>query len=161
LAAPPWLAHALRAGRAHADLGSPVLDQAALAQLITSGAYDHHLRRMRRRYRARRDALVHALDQWLPAARVRGISAGVHLLLELPPGCQEADAAAAAAARGIAVDQVAPMRATPRGPPALVLGYTRLPEHHLTDAGQLLAHAVQAAEAPGRDRQRARRHSAP
>jgi GntR family transcriptional regulator/MocR family aminotransferase len=147
VAAPPWLTRALRAGRAHADLGSPVLDQAALAQLIASGSYDHHLRRMRRRYRARRDALVTALNRWLPAARVRGISAGLHLLLELPPGCAEADVAAAAAARGIAVDQVAPMTATPGGPPALVLGYARLPEHHLTDAGRLLAHAVHAAQA--------------
>jgi GntR family transcriptional regulator/MocR family aminotransferase len=90
---------------------------------------------------------VYALNQWLPAARVRGVSAGLHLLLELPPGCEEADVAAAAAARGIAVDQVAPMRAAPGGPPALVLGYARLPGHHLTDAGRLLAHAVHAAQA--------------
>jgi GntR family transcriptional regulator/MocR family aminotransferase len=89
VAAPPWLTRVLRLGRAHADLGSPVLDQAALAQLIASGSYDQHLRRMRRRYRARRDALVTALNRWLPAARVRGVSAGVHPLLELPPGCQE------------------------------------------------------------------------
>ena len=147
VAAPPWLAHALRLGRAHADLGSPVLDQAALARLIASGSYDHHLRRMRRRYRARRDALVNALNRWLPAARVRGVSAGVHLLIELPPGCEEAEVAAAAAARGIAVDQVAPMRAAPGGPPALVLGYARLPEQHLTGAARLLADAVHAAQA--------------
>jgi len=117
------------------------------ADLIASGSYDHHLRRMRRRYRARRDALVNALNRWLPAARVRGVSAGLHLLIELPPGCAEADVAAAAAARGIAVGQVAPMRAAPGGPPALVLGYARLPEQHLTDAARLLAHAVHAAQA--------------
>ena len=92
-------------------------------------------------------AVVNALNRWLPTARVRGVSAGLHLLIELPPGCAEADAAAAAAARGIAVDQVAPMRAAPGGPPALVLGYARLPEHHLTHAGQLLAHAVHDAQA--------------
>jgi GntR family transcriptional regulator / MocR family aminotransferase len=161
VAAPPRLAHALRLGRAHADLGSPVLDQAALAQLLASGSYDHHLRRMRRRYRARRDALVTALNRWLPAARVRGISAGLHLLLELPPGCAEADAAAAAAARGIAVDQVAPMRAAPGGPPALVLGYARLPEQHLTDAARLLAHAVHAAQPRAATPNGPGRHSAP
>ena len=41
-----------------ADNGSPTLDQLALARLIESGAYDRHLRQARRRYRARRDALV-------------------------------------------------------------------------------------------------------
>ena len=39
------------------------------------------------------------------------------------------------------------MRAAPGGPPDLVLGYARLPEHHLTHAGQLLAHAVHDAQA--------------
>src|SRR5215468_10265842 len=73
----------------------PTMPTAASA--ASSSSYDHHLRRMRRRYRARRDALVNALNRWLPTARVRGVSAGLHLLLELPPGCAEADAAAAAA----------------------------------------------------------------
>ena len=41
-----------------ADHGSPTLDQLALARLLESGAYDRHLRQARRRYRARRDALV-------------------------------------------------------------------------------------------------------
>jgi hypothetical protein len=42
---------------------------------------------------------------------------------------------------------MAPIGTALGGPPALVLGYARLPEHHLTDAGRLLAHAVHAAEA--------------
>ncbi|HEY3262393.1 MAG TPA: PLP-dependent aminotransferase family protein [Pseudonocardiaceae bacterium] len=145
IVAPPALAHAVRLGRAHDDLGSPVLDQAALARLITSGAYDRHLRRMRRRYRTRRDALVEALNRWLPAARVHGISAGLHLLIELPPACDEAAVVALAAARGVAVEPVASMRATAGGPPALVLGYARLSDHHLARAVRLLAEAVHGA----------------
>jgi len=49
LVAPPALAEAAQRARAVSDLGSPVIDQYALAQLIASGAYDRHLRHMRRR----------------------------------------------------------------------------------------------------------------
>ena len=49
-----------RGEKALADHGSPTLDQLALARMLESGAYDSHLRQARRRYRARRDALVRA-----------------------------------------------------------------------------------------------------
>ena len=45
------------ADKALTDRGSPGLDQLALAELIGSGRYDRHLRRMRRVYAARREAL--------------------------------------------------------------------------------------------------------
>ena len=59
-----------RARRALADHGCPTLDQLALARLLDSGAYDRHLRQARRRYRARRDALV--AGGRAPPARARG-----------------------------------------------------------------------------------------
>src|SRR5205085_11398236 len=49
-----------------ADHGAPTLEQLALARLIESGSYDRHLRQARRRYRARRDALIAALARHLP-----------------------------------------------------------------------------------------------
>ena len=55
---------------------APTLDQLALARLIESGAYDRHLRQARRRYRARRDALVAAVARHLPGARVTGRGGG-------------------------------------------------------------------------------------
>jgi hypothetical protein len=49
-------------GRRHrgviADRGSPALEQLALADLITRGEFDRHLRWMRPVYRRRRDALL-------------------------------------------------------------------------------------------------------
>ena len=42
--------------------GTAVLEQLALAELIGSGAYDRHVRRMRTRYRRRRDALLALLE---------------------------------------------------------------------------------------------------
>jgi GntR family transcriptional regulator / MocR family aminotransferase len=142
LVGPPALAEAARAARATSDLGSPVLDQYALAQLIASGAYDRQLRQLRRRYRVRRDALAAALARWLPGAVVHGVSAGIHLYVELPPDHDEAAVVQAAAERGVAVDGVAPMRIATAGPPALVLGFARLPEHRITEAIRLLAEAA-------------------
>jgi GntR family transcriptional regulator/MocR family aminotransferase len=47
-----------------------------------------------------------------------------------------------AAALGVAVEGVAPMRVAGPGRPAFVVGYARLPERRLTEAAGLLAAAV-------------------
>src|SRR5215831_8909535 len=69
--------------------GPPTLDQLALAAFIEGGELDRHLRSMRKRYRLRRDALVAALMTELPACRLSGIAAGLHLLLSLPAGADD------------------------------------------------------------------------
>ena len=62
-------------------------DQLALAEFMRSGQFSLHLRRMRRLYRQRRDALVAALEQHLgDVADVYGGSAGMHLALRLRDG---------------------------------------------------------------------------
>jgi GntR family transcriptional regulator / MocR family aminotransferase len=105
------------------DGGGPRLEELALADLIASGAFDRHVRVARAHYRDKRAALLDALASTLPAARVRGIAAGLHLLLELPEGCDEPSVVTACAAAGVRVQGLADFtRAHPR-PPALVLGY--------------------------------------
>lgn len=125
LVAPPDIAQSVRRARGELDLGSPVIDQYALARFIRTGGYDRHLRRMRREYRRRRDALVRALAEHLPALKVHGISAGLHLYAELPGGWDEPRVAAAARACGLTVDPVSS---------ALVIGFARLPEHRIAEA---------------------------
>ncbi|WP_433245325.1 PLP-dependent aminotransferase family protein [Streptosporangium sp. CA-135522] len=127
--APPGIAEVVRQARAAFDLGSPVLEQHTLADFIATGAYDRHLRRMRREYRARRDALVRALAEHLPEITVRGVSAGLHLFAELPGGWDEPSAARTAQSCGLAAEPVGPMRHA-AGPPALIMGFARLPVHH-------------------------------
>ncbi|MFI0351550.1 PLP-dependent aminotransferase family protein [Actinomadura sp. 9N407] len=142
---PPDLAEWLRTHRAHTDLGSPVLEQHALAHFIHSGGYDRHLRLMRRQYRTRRDALVRALQEHVPGAAIRGVSAGIHLYVELPRGCDESAVVAAAAQAGVAVAGATPMWSRERGPkalPALVLGYARTSETRLAEAARLLGEVV-------------------
>ncbi|KRC35994.1 PLP-dependent aminotransferase family protein [Acidovorax sp. Root219] len=65
-------------------------EQLALAEFITSGQFSLHLRRMRRLYRQRRDALVAALGEQLgDVATVHGGSAGMHLALRLHDGAAD------------------------------------------------------------------------
>ena len=123
------------------DLHGSSLDELALAELISSGGYDRHVRRARLLYRRRRDRLVAALASAVPGARVTGMAAGLHAVLLLPAGMHEADVVAAAARRGLALDGMSGFR--PRGaahPEALVLGYATPSAHAFTAAvGRLCA----------------------
>jgi DNA-binding transcriptional MocR family regulator len=65
------------------------------------------------------------------------VSAGIQRYVELPPGYDQHAVVEAAALRGVGRG-VTP----PRGPPALVLGFARLPEHRIAEAVRLLAEAA-------------------
>ncbi|WP_018653032.1 PLP-dependent aminotransferase family protein [Actinomadura flavalba] len=149
--APPPVAAALREHRARTDLGGATPDQLAFARLLEGDAHDRHLRVLRRRYRARRDALVAVLAEHLPGARVHGVSAGLHLYVELPPGRAEADVVAGAAARGVVVSGAAELWSPGRAasaPAALVLGYGGVPTSALMNAVEILGRVV-TPRAPG------------
>jgi GntR family transcriptional regulator/MocR family aminotransferase len=120
------------------DLGSPVLEQLTLAAFLEHGELDRHLRRTRPSYRRRRDALLAALG----GLEVEGVAAGLHVLARLPDGITEVEAVAAAAARGVAVDPLGPHVAGRPRAPSLLLGYTRLPEAALGEAGRRLRAAL-------------------
>ncbi|MGW0804251.1 MocR-like pyridoxine biosynthesis transcription factor PdxR [Nonomuraea sp. NPDC002799] len=128
VAAPAEMAEAVRRARGELDLGSPVIEQYALAHFLRTGGYDKHLRRMRREYRVRRDALVRALAEELPEIRVRGIDAGLHVYLELPEDWDEARVVRLGQELGLSIEPVGQMRGS-LGPPAVVVGFARLPEH--------------------------------
>jgi GntR family transcriptional regulator / MocR family aminotransferase len=101
-----------------------VIDQAALATFITDALLDRHLRQMRRRYRAKRDLLLAALEEHLPEARVSGAAGGLHLLATLPEGADERATAEAARRGGVALHELH-RHCTVHTPtqPALLLGY--------------------------------------
>ena len=81
---PPGLHAELVEAKYASDLGSPALPQLVLARLIASGELEQHIRLVRKRQRSRRDALLLALREYLPAARVQGVAAGLHLLITFP-----------------------------------------------------------------------------
>jgi GntR family transcriptional regulator/MocR family aminotransferase len=80
--------------KGHVDWAPGSFDQLTLAEFLTSGDYDRHVRTMRLRYRRRRDELVAAVAQQAPGIRVSGIAAGLHVVLDLPPGTENSVIAA-------------------------------------------------------------------
>lgn len=101
------------------------MDQLTLAEFISSGEYDRHVRSMRLRYRRRRDQLVEALGEHAPECRVTGISAGLHAVVELPPGTDERTMTEAAAWQGLGIQGLSAFRhpSVAPGRDALVVGY--------------------------------------
>ncbi|MER6916964.1 PLP-dependent aminotransferase family protein [Streptomyces sp. NPDC000594] len=115
---------ALKGGVRASDWALSTPDQLTLAGFIGSGAYDRQVRAMRQRYRRRRDELVAALAERAPGVGVRGIAAGLHAVLDLPPGTEDA-VVRAAARRGLALEGLSGFRhpEVPATGDALVVGY--------------------------------------
>jgi GntR family transcriptional regulator/MocR family aminotransferase len=106
-----------------------VIEQLALADLLASGAYDRHVRRMRHRYRRRRDALLELLATATPALRPRGIAAGLHVVVDLPAG-RESAVLAAARTSDLELTGLSSFWHDPVGrPEGIAIGYAAAPEH--------------------------------
>lgn len=134
LVAAPELVERLASLRAELGERVPEPVQHALLELLSSGDLERHIRRMRLEYARRRAALVEILTgPHAPGAsppgtfRLLGDTAGMHVVLELPP-CVPADVLVAeAASRGIALTTLDRYF---DGPPALnglILGYGAAP----------------------------------
>jgi GntR family transcriptional regulator/MocR family aminotransferase len=140
LISPAALAPDLARAKKFADFGSPVPEQLALEEFLERGDYDRHIRRTRNIYRRRRDALVAALGRHVPGLRIRGMAAGLHLMVELEEGADEPAIAASAAQRSIRVFGARKYRGDPEaGPPALVLGYGGVDESKIDEGIRRLA----------------------
>jgi GntR family transcriptional regulator/MocR family aminotransferase len=150
LVLPPELVPVFRQAKRLTDRHAPVLEQRALAYLIDNGAYERHVRRVRRENERRRTALLDAISQYLPAdAHVVGTAAGLHVVLWLPSVRQQDEPALVAAARerGVGVYPVSPLFAGP--PPrtrprqaGLILGYASLTIEQIQQGMHILAAAI-------------------
>jgi GntR family transcriptional regulator/MocR family aminotransferase len=129
------------------DGGGPRLEELTLAYLIAGGAFDRHVRAARAHYREKRAALLEAIGAALPGARVRGIAAGLHVLLELPEGVEETAVVERAGAAGVRVQGLRDFTRANPGPPALVLGYGLPTIRELREAVDVIADACAAARA--------------
>ncbi len=148
LVVPPRVLDGVTREKGLADQGSARIEQHAFADFLARGELDRHLRRMRGRYRARRDALVEALASELPEAKVHGVAAGLHAAIELPANDDERLIAEEARARGIELGTLGRYLTRWREwPPTLLLGYAQTPEPTITAGIRELAEAVRAARA--------------
>jgi GntR family transcriptional regulator/MocR family aminotransferase len=141
LVVPGVLMDAVRVEKTQADRGTARIEQLAFADFLARGELDRHLRRMRIRYRARRDALIAALAEELPEAEVVGIAAGLHVTARLPFGDEDA-LRDEAARRGLAFETMRDYRPGDDGPLTLLLGYGGLPEAAIRAGVRELAAAI-------------------
>ena len=130
--------------KATADGHAPSLPQAVLADFIAEGHLAQHVRRMRKLYRERQQALLAALQRhcgrWLQsgALRVGPAEAGLHLVAEFTDGRDDRALAAAVAAQGL---MVAPLSryGQRRQLSGLLLGYAAFTPAQIEQAVQTLA----------------------
>ena len=133
LVLPPALVGAFRQAKRLTDRHAPVLEQRVLASLIDSGAYERHVRRIRRENERRRAALLEAIARWMPDAQVEGAAAGLHVVVWLPwlRARDEPAVIEAARRRGVGVHAVSGLYAAPGRPrpprsAGFVVGYASL-----------------------------------
>lgn len=140
--APRRLVRLVRAGQ-DVPVGPPALTQLALALFLESGAYDRHLRASRQRFRARRNALIAALQRELPQCPISGASAGLHFVLELPAGSDTHAVLAAAPRHDVQLCDADGARFVP-DPHELLLqiGYGNLADSLVDEAVAVLARLV-------------------
>lgn len=87
---PPRLVESARQMKMLMNNGQSWLEQAAMAEFMSSGEFGRHLRRIRQLYRERRDALLKALQAHFGACEVYGEQAGMHLVWKLPDSLPDA-----------------------------------------------------------------------
>jgi GntR family transcriptional regulator / MocR family aminotransferase len=116
------------------DRHTATLEQETLAEFITSGLYERHLRRVRRRNAARRAALREAIDRHLSdRVEVTGYGAGAHVALWPRARIVESTVIARAAALGVAVYGISPYFLTTPRRSGLMLGYSRMKESDIRE----------------------------
>ena len=143
LVVPPALLDAVTQEKILADRGTARIEQYAFADFLARGELDRHLRRMRTRYRAQRDAFVSALAEELPEATVHGIAAGLHVTVRLPDGHDQDAISAEARRRRVEIETLTDYAHS--GPPTLMLGYAQTPLPAIRAGVAELAAAVRAA----------------
>lgn len=126
------------------DRGTDALGQAVLAEFMRDGLLGPHVRRMRTEYARRRAAVLGGLRRQVPQVEPIPALGGLHMVVRLPDGVDEATVATACRTRGLAV---APLRAYYVGPPrmrGLVIGFATTPVALANEATRRLAQALKA-----------------
>ncbi len=132
--APRSLVPALTCAKWLCDRHTATLEQAALAEFISCGAYELHLRRVRRRNAQRRRALLESIHKHLgDRVEVTGDGAGAHVVLW--PGRRVGEEAVidGAASRGVGVYGISPYFLKRPSRSGIMLGYSRLRETEIRE----------------------------
>ena len=143
LIVPKSLTQAFTAAKWLNDLHSATLEQQTLAEFISSGMYELHLRRLRRRNTARRNALMEAIQKYLGArVEVTGDSSGTHIVLWPRKRIAEIAVVAKAASRGVGIYGMSHCYLGQPAQTGLMLGYSRLNEREIHEGIRRLSEVL-------------------
>ena len=145
LVVPPELARPMAVMLSQSVSRGRPAEQLALAEFLRSGQFALHLRRMRRVYRQRRDALVALLETHLGGiAEVHGASAGMHLALRFrDPALSDVAISERALDEGIVANALSVQAVQEDSPwQGLMLGYAQVPAAQMEDLVKRLAAVV-------------------
>jgi GntR family transcriptional regulator / MocR family aminotransferase len=144
LVVPAALVGAFVAARALADVSSPLLEQAVVADFMAEGLFARHVRRMRVLYEKRRDALLRAGQRELSGLlELEPAMAGMHLVGWLPQGRDDRAAARRASDFGVRTYALSRLRIQSTGPGALLLGFAAVSEREIDEGVRRLKGALQ------------------
>jgi GntR family transcriptional regulator/MocR family aminotransferase len=140
---PRRLVHQFVVAKQAWDSGAPMLEQVALVEFMRSGAFERHIRRMRRLYHARRDALVDTLaDVFGDRIQVGERHGGLNILVSLDSVHPPHVLARRGQAAGIGLRPVSSYYAHPPAQATFLMGFAALPESTIKDGVRLLAHVL-------------------
>lgn len=147
LAPPPHLAASVRDIIDSTAIDVCATTSGALAHFISSGALARHLARAARTYSARRTAFLAALRTQNPGLELRGIEAGLHVMIPLPDASDENAIVEALGRRGVGVRGLSSYLISQRSTRGLICGYARLPESHAAAAAQEICDVLEKYDA--------------
>jgi GntR family transcriptional regulator/MocR family aminotransferase len=143
LIVPKSLAAAFTGAKWLNDLHSATLEQQTLAEFITTGMYDRHLGRLRRRNAARRRALLEAIRRYLGTrVEVTGDGSGTHIVLWPTKFVSEEALVAHAASRGVGISGISHCFITRPSRPGIILGYSRMNEREIREGIRRLSETL-------------------
>ncbi|MDR6870644.1 GntR family transcriptional regulator/MocR family aminotransferase [Bosea sp. BE125] len=132
LVLPAGLARAFSEAKRLTDRHSPLLEQEALAELLASGAYERHVRSIRRKNAERRAVLLQALSaECGTAISIEGADTGLHVVIWINGVAADREAGIVEAARsiGLGIHPVSPLYDPKLSKPqtaGFILGYAAL-----------------------------------
>jgi len=148
LVAPESLVPRLEYAAALLPTQQSLLDQMVVCDFMTQGHFARHLVRMRGVYAERQQALDRALREAFHSL-VRVEHCGMHLLLRLPKGCNDAALAVKAREQGLAVNALSSMCVRASTGPGLMLGYTNILPARAEEAALRLKSVLQICPPSG------------
>lgn len=143
--APPWAMTALGGARQLMDRHSDLLAQETLALFIAEGHLARHVRKMRRIYAERRDALLDGLSRYAAdSLRPVASDAGLHIAAELRWPVSASQVVKDAAAKDVRIEALGDYSVGEHKPNGFVFGLGSVPATRMDEVARVLAGLLEA-----------------